>query len=160
MNKRLANLAILLLLCFSMSVNAQDSTYLRANIKDSILYKEPTWKFENDTIIPFGEIGDYESLILIWTSGDSHVSAIILIHPSVQSASYMFNNFRIDGLRMKLSEERVPNLGDNNRMWDGEGTKEVGVYFRRGNVIVNVAALSKKTAKDFAHHIADCIPDA
>lgn len=152
------HLVLMIMLCVSTTVVAQDNTALFSRIENAIRQKAPNWKLEKMQISKNGKYVYYR-----WKSGRSSVTVLMLAHTSSEEVAKNFNaivdDLEIHGLKMRMLRSSLQKLGDENYLWEGYYDKKVtGVYFRKGKVIVNVSASSIEMAKQFALHVADEIP--
>jgi hypothetical protein len=154
--------ALFSLLVFLLSVSTagrpQDSASLFNRLEGSIEKKEPGWKLVRKQVRK-----NSNSVLYEWRSGKQSVGVLVLVHPSLESAIRTFKGFTFDfeahGLKMAILATAVPNLGDENYLWEDDNNKEItGIDFRKGKVFVHVSTRSRDIAKRFALNIADEIP--
>lgn len=149
---------LMFLLSISTASRAQDSAILFTRLEASIDKKEPSWKLARKQVRKSSNSVFYE-----WRSGKQSVGILILVHPSLESAIRTYKGLRYDfeahGLKMAILPTTVPNLGDENYLWEDENNKEItGIDFRKGKVFVHVSTRSMEIAKRFALNIADEVP--
>jgi len=159
MKKLTVLLSLLMFLLFvSTRSSAQDSASLFARLEGYIEKKELGWKLVRKQVRKHSNSVLYE-----WRSGKESVGVLIFVHPSLESAIKTYKGLRFDfeahGLKMDILPVTVPNLGDENYLWEDENNREItGIDFRKGKVFVHVSTRSMETAKRFALNIADEIP--
>jgi hypothetical protein len=149
---------LMFLLCISSASRAQDSASLFTRLEASIKQKEPSWKLVRKQVRKNSDSVFYE-----WRSGNRSVGVLILVHASLEGAIRTYKGLRFDfeahGLKMVILQANVPNLGDENYLWEDDNNKEItGIDFRKGKVFVHVSTRSMEIAKRFALNIADEIP--
>jgi hypothetical protein len=155
MRKLKAFCIFILLVTLAATGVAQDNAPLFARIEKSIKDKEPNWQLVRKRIVSRSNIAYFE-----WKSGKSFVGVLMFITPSPEDATGTLEGLP-DMLDMSKSKNRIPNLGDDNYLWEAQYTKgKVGVDFRKGKVAVHVTAFSIEDAKSFAQRIVDEIPAA
>ena len=145
---------VLLVLFLHANVLGQGDSTLLARIESSILKEEPRWKLVRKTSTRTEQyFGFY------WKSGKSSVYVLVAFYGSPKEASNGLKNlpdFLEDGgLRMVVLPSTIPNLGDENFVWEDCCDKRfTGVDFRKGKVVVHVNAPSIEIAQRFASHVA------
>lgn len=153
---------LFLLLTFLLSIStasrAQDSACLFTRLEASIEQKELGWKLVRKQVRK-----NSNSVLYEWRSGKQSVGVLIFVHASLESAIRTYKGLRYDfeahGLKMVILPANVPNLGDENYLWEDDNNREVtGIDFRKGKVFVHVSTRSMEIAKRFALNIADEIP--
>lgn len=155
--------SMILVLFPTMSVVAQDNSDLFTRMETSIAKTQPSWKLAKKRVYPKINQGLYE-----WRRGKSSIAIYILVYASAEEAStrfkampllYQGSGLDVRGIEMALLQATVPNLGDENHLWeatDREGVR--GVDFRKGRVVVHTDASSIAVAERFALQIAEAIP--
>jgi hypothetical protein len=146
------------LLFISTAVQAQESASLFTRLEGAINKKELNWKLVRKQVRKNSNSVFYE-----WRSGKQSVGILILVHASLESAIKTYNGLRFDfeahGLKMVVLPTTVPNLGDENYLWEDDSNREItGIDFRKGKVFVHVSTRSMDIAKRFALNIANEIP--
>lgn len=149
---------LMFLLSISTTGRAQESASLFTRLEGSIEKKELAWKLVRKQVRKNSNSVFYE-----WRSGKQSVGVLILVHASLEGAIRTYKGLRFDfeahGLKMVILQATVPNLGDENYLWEDDNSKEItGIDFRKGKVFVHVSTRSMETAKRFALNIADEIP--
>ena len=141
----------------------QDNSDLFNGIEKLVSKKQPDWNLVKKRI--YVKIGQ---AIYEWKKGKSSVVVHIFIYDSPEEATtrfkampllYQGSGLDVRGIDMALLRATVPNLGDENYLWeatDQEGTR--GVDFRKGKVVVHTSASSIAVAEQFALQIAEAIP--
>ena len=154
------HLVLMIILCASTTVVAQDNTALFSRIENAIRQKAPNWKLEKMQISKNGKYVYYR-----WKSGKSAVTILMLVHTSSQEVAKNFNaladDLEINGLKMRRLGSSLQNLGDENYLWEGFRAQRVfGVDFRKGRIVVHTNAPSIAVAEQFALQIAEGIPSS
>jgi hypothetical protein len=154
----------LILMLFPTALTlAQDNFELFRRIETLVTEKQPGWKLTKKRVHTNIGQGLYE-----WEKGKSYVIVHVFLYASSEEAStrykalpllYKGSGLDVRGLDMTVLRATVPNLGDENYLWEAahqEGA--LGVDFRRGPVVVHIRASSIALAEQFALQIAEGIP--
>jgi hypothetical protein len=146
---------LMFLISFSPTSRAQDSTSLFTRVEASIGKKEQAWKLVRKQVRKNSNSVFYE-----WRSGKQSVGVLIFVHASLAGAIRTYNGLRFDfeahGLKMVILQTTLPNLGDENYLWEDDNNREVtGIDFRKGKVFVHVSTRSMEIANRFALNIAN-----
>ncbi len=154
----------LILMLFSAGTAiAQDNSDFFNRIETSVNAKQSEWKLIKKRVYPKIAQGVYE-----WRRGKSSIAAYILVYESPEEAStrlkalpllYLGSGLDVRGLDITVLRATIPNLGDENYLWEASDRERVmGVDFRKGRVVVHTNASSIAVAEQFALQIAEAIP--
>jgi hypothetical protein len=138
--------------------STQDKGSLLDGIEHSIRQAKPDWRFASKRVSKNKKHGTYR-----WEKGKSYVNILIFVHNSAAEATKTYHNFDLEafGLKRKVLEGRVVDLGDESYAWVGSNdVTTTGIDFRKGNVFVHLTAPTIEGAKEFALLIADAVPSS
>ena len=132
-------------------------------IETSVAQKQSGWKLTKKRLYPNIEQG-----LFVWENGKSVVSIHVFLCNSPNEAStrlktlpLLFNGGGSDvaSLNMTVLRASIPNLGDENFLWEASDRANVrGIDFRKGKVVIHTNASSIAVAEQFALQIAEAIP--
>lgn len=156
--------SLIMLLCFSTTVIAQDSLSLFTEtdmlslftrIESVIQKKESKWRLEKKII-------HSSQALFTWSSDEGSVLVSIAITGNVDASKAYFKEETSKfekGIDTKVSRTELKGLGDESYLWSRHNDLgHSSVLFRKGEAVVRVFAPSSETAKRFAQYVADRIP--
>lgn len=149
-------LALSVALYLSTSILAQGESAVFRQIEGVMKEKAPTWKLVHRLISKNGKYVSYQ-----WKSGKASLGVLIFVHDTDEQASKTYHNFDLEafGLKRKVLEGTVLDLGDENYAWeDSNDRTTTGIDLRKGKVFVHLTAPTMESAKQFALLIAEAIP--
>jgi hypothetical protein len=156
---------LLVILFPTEAVIAQDKSELFNRIERSVNEKQSEWKLIKKRVYPKIAQAVYE-----WRSGKASVAVYILVYDSSEEASmrlkalplfYQGSGLDVRGSDITVLKATVPNLGDENYLWEASDRQRVmGVDFRKGRIVVHTNAPSIAMAEQFALQIAEAIPSS
>jgi hypothetical protein len=148
---------ICLLIIFGLApVTAQEKVSLLDQVERSVQQKRSEWKFVSRRVSKNQKYGAYR-----WESGKSFVNVLVFVQDSAAEANKTYHNFDLEafGLKRKVLEGTVLDLGDENYAWeDSNDRSTTGIDFRKGKVFVHITAPTIEAAKQFAFLIAEALP--
>jgi hypothetical protein len=137
------------------NVTAQVQSSPLSGIGKSVTERMPGWKLTKSKLMNNDNVLFYD-----WHSGDEKVRAVLELLPSTEEAAELFKS-RPGGWGEKsgvrVLEESLAGIGDERHLIEFERSGRRAVVFRKGRVIVRVAASSQEVAELFAIYIADAI---
>lgn len=148
---------LLLGLCFSVSVSAQNKPQLFTDVERVFRENEPQWKIERLNVK--GELDPLEQDI-VFRAGKQQAAVRIVIWKKVKDASDTFQGTLIakNNMGMGMRRIKLPGFGDESYIWTLPGSNAwPTIDFRKGDVNVSVFAPSTAIAKRFARHILEQI---
>ena len=134
-----------------------------SGIAKSVTERMPGWKLQRSRLMNNDNVVD-DILFYDWTSGEEKVRTVAELLPSTEEAAELFKS-RPGGWGEERSgvcvlEESLTGIGDESRLIEYGKSGRKAVVFRKGRVIVRVAASSQEVAELFAIYIAEAIPAA
>ena len=146
------------------NVTARVQSSPLSGIAKSVTERMPGWKLtmwrwmNNDNVV------DDKVVFYDWDSGEEKVRSAVELLPSPEEAAELFKNrpggWALEKSGVRVLEESFMGIGDESHLMEYEGSGRKGIVFRKGRVIVRVAASSQEIAELFAIYIADAIPAA
>lgn len=137
-------------------VPAQDRVSLLDRIERSVQQKRPGWKLVSRRVSKNRKYGAYR-----WELRKSFVNVLVFVQDSAADAKHTYHNFDLEafGLKRKVLEGTVRDLGDENYLWEDSNDRNTkGIDFRKGKVFVHLTAPTIETAQQFALLIAEDLP--
>ena len=154
MMKLKAIIFILLIICGSNSLAAQEGSELFSKIERVFRVKEPAWKVER--VYP-ATASDPIRRSIVFRSGKSQASVDVSVWSREKDARDVFTaeSLAFDNASGKrMVKGKLPALGDENFIWTNRGSAAwPTIRFRKGNINVMVFAPSVAVAKRFARHV-------
>lgn len=154
---------VAIVLLVTASAVGQDNPDSYTRIETLVAQKQPGWKLTKKRLYPKIEQG-----LFVWENGKSVVAIHVFLCGSMDDAStrlktlpllYNGGGSDVPSLKMTVLRATVPNLGDENYLWEASDKERVmGVDFRKGRVVVHTNASSIALAEQFALEIAEAIP--
>lgn len=150
----------LMLVITCSPVLGQEKPAWITQVENVLREKERTWKIaEKDT----RGAGRYFHETIILKAGSLRADIVIEVQDSLELAKELFAGEEIaftNILEKGSVKSRLEGLGDENYMFTGKkGPRRSGnIFFRQGNVMVNVFAPAAETAKRFAKYVVDLMP--
>ncbi len=156
--KRNAVLPVLLLVCWSNVVLAQEKPELFSKVESTFNKKEPRWKIDqilwDKTNAPLHES-------IVFRAGNQQAAIEISIWKKAEDARGVFAALVADfddTRRKKAVKTRLPNIADENYMWTNPRSKAWPmIFFRKENVEGRVYAPSISIATRFAQRVVEQI---
>jgi hypothetical protein len=143
-----------------VTAHAQSSPL--SGIGKSVTERMPGWKLKMWRLM--GNVNNDDVVFYDWDSGEEKVRAALELLPSPEEAAELFKvrpgGWAEEKSSVRVLEESLTGVGDESRLIEYENSGRRGLVFRKGRVIVRVAASSQEIAALFAIHIADAIPAA
>lgn len=135
-----------------------------SGIGKSVSEKMPGWKLQKSQLMRNDNVVNDEVVFYDWTSGEEKVRSVLELLPSTEEAAELFKSrpggWAEEKSAVRVLEESLTGIGDEGRLIEFEVSGRKAVVFRKGRVIVRVAASSQAAAGLFAIYIADAIPAA
>jgi hypothetical protein len=155
-------LALMLGVVPNVTAHVQSSPL--SGIGKSVTERMPGWKLKKWRLMGNDNVVDDKVVGYDWTLGEEKVRTVLELLPSPEEAVELFKT-RPGGWASEKSgvlvlEESLTGIVDESHLIEYEGSGRRGVVFRKGRVIVRVAASSQEVAELFAIYIADAIPAA
>ncbi|HEX8175641.1 MAG TPA: hypothetical protein VF543_11035 [Pyrinomonadaceae bacterium] len=145
---------LLIILCLSSNVLAQDKPQFITKVEQVFREKEPAWKVQRINVI---NTNDPFQQSITFHLGKNQALVDISIWKREKDARDVFEGESIafDNIMGKRKiKGSLPNLGDENYIWTNRGsTAWPTIKFRKGKINVTVFAPSVAIAKRFAQHI-------
>lgn len=149
----------LVLLCSPSPIIAQDRNSLREQLVAAIKKSEKKWKLDKDTVLDGSTTVGFDVVYLGWAFGTSRADALIYINPTSEDAVKLYPTaFRgcPDCLvKKKILEIKIPDLGDENYVWEDRDMHRAGIVFRKGRILVGIEASSIETATKLAFYVVN-----
>lgn len=157
--KKLSACFLLLAFCFSCDGLAQDRPKLFDDVERVFREKEPRWKIERLEVK-----GDaIQKLDIVFRSGIGQAAVEVEVWDSVKNARDVFAGRAIaeaNAARTRI-KRALPGFGDEGHIWlHPRSDAWPSIHFRKRDVNVLVFAPNVATAKRFARHILDLIPES
>lgn len=151
---------LLLIICLSNNLLAQEKPELFSKIERVFQQREPAWKVERS--YP-GSTSDPLTQSIVFRSGKNQASITVNIWTREKDAQNVFTaeSTAFDNtMGKRMVRGSLPNLGDENHIWTHHGSAAwPTVKFRKGNINVTVFAPSVAIAKRFSQHIFEQMDD-
>ncbi len=155
-------LILVILLLFSALVHGQNHGNLRQQVVDSVRKSEKEWKLDESTGVN-GSVSGMDTVgvdvfYANWEYRNSQMDMLIVMYASSDLAKKDYPTaFQgcADCLYINKTPlaTKVPNLGDENRMWEDRSKPLTGIVFRSGKAVVGVSAPSVELATRLAFYI-------
>ena len=146
------------------NVTAHFQSSLLSGIGKSVTERMPGWKLQMGRLMGHDNVVDDKIAFYDWTSGEEKVRSVLELLPSTEEAAELFKSrpggWAEEKSGVRVLEESLTGIGDESHLIEYEGSGRRAVVFRKGRVIVRVAASSQEIAALFAIYIADAIPAA
>ena len=146
----------------SVPAHAQSSPL--SGIGKSVTERMPGWKLKMGRLMGHDNVVDHMIAFYDWTSGEEKVRAVTELLASTEEAAELFKTrpggWELEKSGVRVLEESFMGIGDESRLIEFKGSGRRAVVFRKGRVIVRVAASSREVAELFAIYIADAIAAA
>lgn len=151
----------LLIVCIPSWTVGQEQDSLRRQVVASIARGETKWHLVENTVLDGTKTVGFEFVHLGWTFGKARADASIEIYPKADNAakSYptAFHGCTDCFVKPKMLTVKVPNLGDENYVWEDRDWRTTGIVFRKGKVLVSIEASEKAIATKLAFYVANQI---
>ena len=135
-----------------------------SGIGKSVTERMPGWKLTKSRLMDDHNGVNDEVLFYDWDSGEEKVRSVAELLPSPEEAAELFKTrpggWASEKSGVRILEESLTGIGDESRLIEYERSGRRGVVFRKGRIIVCVAASTQEVAELFAIYIADAIPAA
>jgi hypothetical protein len=155
---------VALLLGGVQGVTAHAQSSPLSGIGKAVTERMPGWKLKMWRLMGRDDVVDDKVVGYDWDSGEEKVRAVLELLPSTEEASELFKKrpggWGEERSSVRVLEESLTGIGDESRLIEFEGSGRRAMLFRKGRVIVRVAASSQEAAVLFAIYIADAIPAA
>jgi hypothetical protein len=152
----------LLVLCItffaSVTVAAQGEKTVFDSVEITITSVEPEYRLDHKVV-------SEGIAIYAWKSAESHLILLISTSASAERTRMGFESEHEEtrvhgGYDVKVLDEKVPGLGDDNYMWVNTGGKLKKLAFRKGVYHVRVWSSTFEHAKSVAWNIVGLFPAA
>jgi hypothetical protein len=135
-----------------------------SGIGKSVTERMPGWKLKKWQSMNNDNVVNDKIVFYDWASSEETVRAVVELLPSPEEAAELFKirpgGWASEKSGVRVLEESLTGIGDESHLIEYEGSGRRAMVFRKGRVIVRVAASSQEAAKLFAIYIADAIPAA
>src|SRR6266850_2510456 len=146
MNTTMAILILPLMLILGTDVTAQDKSALSQRVLDSVATNEMGWKLNENRVMDTMGVVQVDVVFADWRRGKAQMSVLILIYAAPDGAKEYFPKAFRGCIDCKEDQTplstKVPNLGDENRIWEDRNHHVTGVVFRKGKILVSAEASS------------------
>jgi hypothetical protein len=153
---------VALLLGGVQGVTAHAQSSPLSGIGKSVTEKMPGWKLKMWRLMGNDNGVDDDIVGYDWDSGEEKVRTVAELLPSPEEAAELFKKrpggWAEEKSGVRVLEESLTGIGDESRLIEYEKSGRRAVVFRKGRVIVRVAASSQEIVVLFAIYIADAIP--
>jgi hypothetical protein len=163
--------ALALVVAAQPSGGERDNDALLAKITAEISRREPGMKLSEQTRVLLGGKGIVESnkaepegTFQTWKgAGGESVVFLLFMEGTREKAAEIYQSIKTSSSapspRLTLLDTKVGGAGEEAHAWRGGHPQEFVVAFRKGRFAAEVSALSLETARRFASHLADALPD-
>ena len=146
--------SLMLILCFSNTIIAQEKPELITKIERIFREKEPAWKVER---VYVKNASDPFHQSIVFRSGRNQAAVDVSIWRREKDAQDVFTGESTafgNTTGKRTVKSKLANLGDESYIWTNrDSTAWPTIKFRKGNINVTVFAPSVVVAKRFAKHV-------